>query len=198
MNSEDWIGGTWVSDWYQKLKEENFRLIDNFLSKPPLKILDIGCGLAWESRMFNKKYGSQLWLIDGDVEDNDKKLPSAGEGAYHQSANDFLYYYSLERIDAELKKLGTKNYHLIDCNNINLDSDLKFDLITSWVSCGYHYPANTYKELIEKHSTSDTKIILDIRKNKQQIVGSEQGIEIVNILNERQKYVTAEVKFLKN
>ena len=83
-------------------------------------------------------------------------------------------------------------------DNINLDSDLKFDLITSWVSCGFHYPANTYKELIEKHSTSDTKIILDIRKNKQQIVGSEQGIEIVNILNERQKYVTAEVKFLKN
>ena len=198
MNSENWIGDVWASDWYQKLKEENFRLTDNFLSKPPLKILDIGCGLAWESRMFNEKYGSHMWLIDGDVSDNDKKLPSAGEGAYHQTANDFLYYYSLERIDNELKKLRTKNYHLIDCNNINLDSDLKFDLITSWVSCGYHYPANTYKELIEKHSTSDTKIILDIRKNKQQIVGSEQGIEIVNILNERQKYVTAEVKFLKN
>jgi SAM-dependent methyltransferase len=198
MNSEDWIGGTWVSDWYQKLKEENFRLIDNFLSKPPLKILDIGCGLAWESRMFNKKYGSQLWLIDGDVEDNDKKLPGAGEGAYHQTADEFLYYYSLERIDAELKNLGTKNYSLIDCKNINLENDLTFDLITSWVSCGFHYPATTYKDLIEKHSTPDTKLIMDIRKGKHQIIDGDQGIEIINIINERQKYVTAEVKFIKN
>ena len=99
MNSENWIGDVWASDWYQKLKEENFRLTDNFLSKPPLKILDIGCGLAWESRMFNEKYGSHMWLIDGDVSDNDKKLPSAGEGAYHQTANDFLYYYSFLSFD---------------------------------------------------------------------------------------------------
>ena len=39
---------------------------------------------------------------------------------------------------------------------------------------------------------------MDIRKGKHQVIDSDQGIKIINIINERQKYVTAEVKFLKN
>jgi SAM-dependent methyltransferase len=194
---QNWIVEVWNTELYQQLKKENFELASKYLPVAPKKILDIGCGLAWESRLFNQTYGSELWLLDGDTENNDTKSPSAGTGDYHSTSDEFLYYYPLQKIDEELKKLGTENYHLIDCNNIQIDENIKFDLITSWVSCGFHYPSSTYRDLILKHSHPDTKIIFDIRiKTKQSTPFLEPGVEIVNRLNQRRKYVTAEIKFV--
>lgn len=194
---QNWIGEVWNTDHYRQQKRENFELASKYLPVAPKKILDIGCGLAWESRLFNQTYGSELWLLDGDTKNNDTKSPSAATGNYHSTSDEFLYYYPLQKIDNELKKLGTENYHLIDCNNIQIDENIKFDLITSWVSCGFHYPSSTYRDLILKHSHPDTKIIFDIRiKTKQSTPFLEPGVEIVNRLNQRRKYVTAEIKFV--
>jgi len=65
----------WLHFWktssdYKLEKLNSFNIVNHYLKNPPTSILDIGCGLAFESRMFNKKYGSQLWLLDGDVKDN--------------------------------------------------------------------------------------------------------------------------------
>lgn len=197
IEQKNWIDEIWRAESYQEHKKENFELVDKYLTSTPLKILDIGCGLAWESRLFNQKYGSELWLLDGDTKNNDTKLPTATEGAYHSTPNEFLYYYPLQKLDQELKKLDTKNYHLIDCNNIQIDDDIKFDLITSWVSCGFHYPSSTYRDLILKHSHPDTKIIFDIRiKRKGHPPLIEPGVELVHSLNQRKKYITAEIKFV--
>jgi SAM-dependent methyltransferase len=197
MSENNWIDGVWSTELYQQYKKENFDIVNAYLKVPPKKILDIGCGLAWESRLFNQMHGSELWLLDGDSKNNDTKLPNAATGSYHLTSDEFLYYYPLQKLDEELKKLGTQNYHLIDCNNIQLPEDLKFDLITSWVSCGFHYPSSTYRELILKHSHPETKIIFDIRiKRKQSNPVLESGVEILHSLNQRQKYVTAEIKFV--
>ncbi len=194
---KDWIDEVWFTEHYQLHKKENFEVVNSYLQSPPKRILDIGCGLAWESRLFNQAHGTELWLIDGDTKNNETKLPTAADGAYHADPNEFLYYYPLQRLDNELIKLGTQNYHLIDCNNIQISEDIKFDLITSWVSCGFHYPSSTYRDLILKHSHPDTKIIFDIRiKRKGTNPMLEPGVEIIHRLNERQKYITAEIKFV--
>ena len=194
---KNWMDEVWNTELYQQLKRENFELVDKYLPSAPLKILDIGCGLAWESRLFNQKYGSELWLLDGDTKNNDTKLLTASEGEYHSTPNEFLYYYPLQKLDEELKKLGTQNYYLVDCNNIQIGEDVKFDLITSWVSCGFHYPSSTYRDLILKHSHENTKIIFDIRiKTKQINPVLEGGVELIQSLNKRRKYVTAEIKFV--
>lgn len=188
--------GLWDTELYQSYKKENFEILDKFLSKSPAKILDIGCGLAWESRLFNEKYNSELWLLDGDAKNNDKKSPKANTGKYHASVDEFLYYHPLDQLDSELKKLGTKNYHLIDCNNINIPEDIKFDLITSWVSCGYHYPVNTYRDLILKHSHPDTVIVMDLRVmyKKTGKPETEDGVTVTNVIARRNKYIMAELK----
>ena len=197
IEQKNWIDEVWNTELYQQLKRENFELVDKYLPSAPLKILDIGCGLAWESRLFNQKYGSELWLLDGDTKNNDTKLLTASEGEYHSTPNEFLYYYPLQKLDEELKKLGTQNYYLVDCNNIQIGEDVKFDLITSWVSCGFHYPSSTYRDLILKHSHENTKIIFDIRiKTKQINPVLEGGVELIQSLNKRRKYVTAEIKFV--
>jgi SAM-dependent methyltransferase len=192
-----WLDKIWFTDIYQQHKKENFDVINLHLTSPPTTILDIGCGLAWESRLFNQKYGTKLWLLDGDIKNNDVKPRHARDGGYNTHSTNFLYYLTLQQLDNELKKLDTQNYHLIDCNNIKIDQNIKFDLITSWVSCGFHYPSSTYRELILKHSHPNTKIIFDIRiPTKQKHPIEESGIEIVQVLNTRSKYVTAEIAFI--
>jgi SAM-dependent methyltransferase len=196
--TEQWMGtnGLWDTKLYQDDKKENFQILDKFLEKPPMKILDIGCGLAWESRLFNEKYNSELWLLDGDANNNNSKLSTATDVKYHATADDFLYYHPLEELDSKLKKLGTKNYHLIDCNNINIPENIKFDLITSWVSCGFHYPVNTYRDLILKHSHADTKIVMDLRViyKKTGLPNDEEGVTVTNVIARRNKYIMAEIK----
>ena len=193
----NWISDVWYQNDYQEHKKENFKILNSYLTNKPAKILDIGCGLAWESRMFNEQYGSELWLLDGDANNNDIKSAGARDVDYNDSVDNFLYYYSLQELDEQLKKLGTKNYHLIDCNNINIADDVKFDLITSWVSCGFHYPASTYRNLILKHSHPGTKIIFDLRVPiKKQDPILEKGVQIVHKLNRRKKYFTSEIKFI--
>ena len=195
--SRIWMGddGVWDSDVYQGYKRENFDILDTYLETSPLKILDIGCGLAWESRYFYHKYGSELWLLDGDTKDNKDKIYGT-DGSYHPTADDFLFYHPLSKLDDEFKRVNIQHYHLIDCNNINIPSDVKFDLITSWLSCGFHYPVNTYRDLILKHSHENTKVVMDLRiryrKVRQPV--KEDGVEIVNVLNYRNKYMMAEIK----
>lgn len=194
LYEKDWINEEWFTDEYQTHKKENFDLLDAYLETKPSRILDVGCGLAWESRMFNEKYSTELYLLDGDYDDNqfDQELV---QGRYSDDASRFAFYYKLDFLRDKLDELGTQNYHLVDSNNIDIADDIKFDLITSWVSCGFHYPVNTYRDLILKHSHADTRVVIDLRlipKTRNTLL--EENIEIVGIINRRRKYITAEIK----
>lgn len=193
-----WLSGEWSTPEYQSAKKLNFDLLDAELKNPPTSILDIGCGLAWESRMFNDKYGTELWLLDGDTSFNTNKSASASEVNYHISSDEFLFYHSMSWLKEQLDATETKNYNLVDVNNISIPEDKKFDVITSWLSCGFHYPASTYKDLILKHSHENTRIFLDIRVHlkTKEIFHNNSGIEILKILSKHRKHVSAEVRFI--
>jgi hypothetical protein len=197
MTNPRWINASWATPEYQAEKKKNFEITTAYLKSKPTNLLDIGCGLAWESRMFGNQFNTELWLIDGDANNNKDKDSNSKETKYHESANSFLFYHTLELLDTELKKLNTPNYHLIDCNMLNIPNDVKFDLITSWLSCGFHYPVSTYKELILKHSHKDTRVIVDLRTlGKGQDPILESGVKIVSILQRYKKHVTAEIRFV--
>jgi len=196
LYQKDWINEEWFTPEYQQLKKENFEKLDQYLESPPQRILDIGCGLAWESRLFGTKYNSELYLLDGDFDDNPDDGSILVQARYSDDVKRFAFYYKLDFLASELNKLGTTNYKLIDCNAISIDDDVKFDLITSWVSCGFHYPINTYKDLILKHSHDKTIIVMDLRipaKSQDPIV--DDGVELVQIVNRRPKYVNAHIAF---
>jgi hypothetical protein len=185
----------WSSPEYIERKLKNFRMIDNHFNLSFGNILDIGCGKAYESREFNKKYNSELWLIEGNSKNNYQEVKS---GKYHHSATEFAQYFPIDTIKNQLNDLETKNYHLIDCNDINIPDNIKFDLITSYLSCGYHYPISTYKDIIKKHSHPDTKLVFDIRNRKGNLI-LEEGIEVVHeFYRHGGKYAMCHIKFKEN
>jgi hypothetical protein len=197
LYEKDWIREEWSTADYQAHKKQNFELLTQYLESPPKRVMDIGCGLAWESRMFQQHYDSELWLLDGDYDDNDHESRTQMQACYCADVKDFAFYYRLDFLRGELDRLKTKNYHLIDCNNICIEDNIKFDMITSWVSCGFHYPVNTYRDLILAHSHEDTVIVMDLRipaKAPGPVI--DTGIEIVSVLNRRPKYVTAHIRFV--
>jgi SAM-dependent methyltransferase len=188
----------WSAEKYVNKRRVNFEIVDAYLDQPVGRLLDIGCGFAYESRWFNEKYGTELWLLDGDANTNATKPESASYGNWNTDSSELKFYHTFDFLDAKLKELGTKNYHLVDANNIVIPDDVKFDVITSWLSCGHHYPVLTYADLMKRHSHTNTRIILDIRTKglAQALIGVE-GFEIVNkISNYGKKRCTAEIKLL--
>ena len=64
------------------------------------------------------------------------------------------------------------------------------------MSCGFHYPVNTYRDLILKHSHKNTKVIMDIRIRYKKTIQhvKEEGVEILKVIAQRNKYMMAELK----
>ena len=190
----------WTSESYIQKRRDNFEKVDAYLNQPIRNILDIGCGFAWESRFFQEKYDCDLWLIDGDNNNNLNKPETASYGKWNVEKEDLLFYHSLDYLDQKLKEFDTKKYQLVDCNNINIPENIKFDLITSWLSCGHHYPVSVYKDLMLKHSHENTRIVLDVRAKgvSTHFIGVE-GFEIINVVISRgKKRSTVEIKLLKD
>lgn len=181
----------WAEFWstdadYQLEKQNSFNIVNHYLKTPPASILDIGCGFAFESRMFNKKYNTKLWLLDGDVEENTTNKREIRFG----SAESMAFYNRLDDIKQVLDEDGVWDYTLLDVNNYAIAPDQKFDLICSWFSCGFHYPVDTYRELIRKHSHDTTELIFDLRKKRV----DQHNVEIVRILEEGEKHIKAVIR----
>lgn len=181
----------WLNSWtsenqvHLNSKKEIFERLSKYTG--PIKtMLDIGCGLAREAEFYQKKYGTTLYLLDGDFNTTKEQPRDTNYG----SISNFKFYSPIEELKKSYNERGLR-YNFIDANNIFIEKSIKFNLIYSCVSCGFHYPASTYKELILNHINSDSKIIFDIRKKSTQT-----DIKIKNILHESKKFITAEIEFI--
>jgi SAM-dependent methyltransferase len=155
--SKRWIDGDWKTESYFDAKVKSFNLVDEFLKSPPKNILDIGCGLAFESEMLQKKYNSDLYLLDGDFEttkdrERDRKFGDSESLRFYTKLDDLRQSFDSRNL----------RYTLVDANDIKIESDVVFDLVYSNVSCGYHYPLTTYLELLKAHTNKDSLLIFDI------------------------------------
>jgi SAM-dependent methyltransferase len=165
----------WVTPDYIKACENIFNIVDSYLTRPPEQILDIGCGFAYVSELFQKKYNCKLYLLDGDVSTTTEatRIGKFGE------TSDFKFYLPIEKLQNHWDSKNIK-YNFIDANNIKIPNDVQFDLVYSWISCGYHYPLSTYKELIKTHTNKNSTIIMDFRRKS--LASQIQDLNIVSRL----------------
>jgi SAM-dependent methyltransferase len=154
------IDEKWTSPEYLAGTEEIFRQVDAYLKTPPRRILDIGCGFARVSQLFQQKYGTELWLLDGDFHANPE---TAVRKAKYGSKESFQFYLSVSDLKQHWDQQGI-NYRFVDANSIDIPKDIKFDFVCSWISCGFHYPVSSYKTLIQTHTTEDSVVIMDFRR----------------------------------
>jgi SAM-dependent methyltransferase len=168
---------TWNKQRYQDAAQECFELVDSYLDTPPKRILDIGCGFAYVSEQFQKKYGTELYFLEGDFNSTTDRPRKSGWG----DVDDMKFYLPL----ADLKQywdLRNIKYNFIDANDIRINQGITFDFVCSWLSCGYHYPASTYKNLIGKHTNDESKIIFDFRTKTLHRQQSDE-VEVIHNLN---------------
>lgn len=189
VKSDKWANA-WDRDIWVSYKKKRFAKLDNYLSTrkiEPKCILDIGCGLAMESEWFQKKYGSELYLLDGSF------IPDRNDDGYHKKTDKFAFYLEEDYLKESWNKRKLK-YTFINAEDIHIPPDVKFDLIYSFKSCGFHYPVNTYKDLVKKHSTDKTVCIFDIKVSHEQ--EQAEHYKKINEIDHENQHRCLHIRFL--
>lgn len=101
------------------------------------KYLDIGCGIAGPQCFMPKT--TKLFLIDKTMDIAKKNLIANG-----------------------VKENNINIQEATETNEIKFNE--RFDLITSFISCGFHYPIETYLDQIYEKLKTGGVLIVDIRK----------------------------------
>lgn len=183
---------SWSKPGYIEGKQKLFERIDSYIGRAPKRILDIGCGFAKTSELFQKKYDCELYLLESDIDNS----PGTRIGKWG-TAESFQWYLPMERLKQAWDEQGMR-YTFVDGAKIDVPKDIKFDLVYSWLSCGFHYPVSTYRDFIKQHTTADSIIIMDFRGNltSQQHADLESpDYEVVKVLEASDKKRMLHIKF---
>ena len=123
----------------------------------PRHIADIGCGYGFFTLFAAQEFGCDVTLID--LENNDRRhFGFAAEAAAYSSLS-------------VAKKLFVANGisdSKITCINPTEDDVLAIarpDLAISFLSCGFHYPVDSYLEFFRNTVTDNGTLILDLRES---------------------------------
>lgn len=124
----------------------------------PRSIADIGCGYAFFDLFFWRDFPGRVVLIDLEATP-ERHFGYQGTGAA---------YSSLARAKAFLVANGVtaRSVSLVNPGRKPLPRT-RVDLAVSFLSCGFHYPVETYAEYFRDGVTGRGAIILDLRGRRQ-------------------------------
>ena len=148
----------------EKITEELFlKELDtfkNFLPNSVNTIMDIGCGLGIINIYLNKFFEKKPIFFLLDKNRIDRKI-KYGFSINYESYNDLN----------ETKNILLENEIDSDCVYLfdvekQFQINKKIDLVISLKSMGYHYPINSYIELLRNCCTKNTVFIYDLGENQ--------------------------------
>ncbi|WP_170599341.1 hypothetical protein [Ruegeria arenilitoris] len=123
----------------------------------PKSIVDIGCGQALPTLFLLRDHSPKLTLVD--IEHTDEQYHSwARSGSGYSSlahARDLLVHNG-----ADPREVETLNPQ----KNPNDMAQVSGDLVTSFYSCGFHYPVDDYIDLMVQTISGGGSVCLDLRK----------------------------------
>ncbi|CAN1537491.1 hypothetical protein MCEMIH16_01639 [Caulobacteraceae bacterium] len=140
--------------------EREFNEVAEYLSSmPPKRIVDIGLGHAIIDLFFWNRYHCDIHLVDiEETEERHHEFNESGAGyASLSSAAEFLTANGVPR--NSIRVTNPLYADLIDKN---------VDLVFSFLSCGFHYPALTYLPFLESSLSATGRFIFDLRKDSEQ------------------------------
>lgn len=132
----------------QKLDEIGFR---------PSAVIDVGCGQALPNLFVHSDFGPEFTLID--IERTDKQ--------YHFFEDEGSGYASLESAREMLVDNGLNAEKIRIINPRKSPEDMyriSGDMLTSYYSCGFHYPIDEYADLMVQTLDDGGVVVFDVRK----------------------------------
>jgi cyclopropane fatty-acyl-phospholipid synthase-like methyltransferase len=159
---------TWMTVWhsteYHDLKQQEIDQVCGYLAMdPPQHILEIGCGLAQDSAHMQKQWHSHCCLIDVDRTEQDQRLRHKDWG----SADSMQAYHTLQELDSAIQQQHPRFRYTLWNGRDLPRTELRFDLIYSNRSMGFHYPVSAYRDYIQTHSHPKTRMIVQLRPDRR-------------------------------
>jgi len=142
-------------------------------------VLDIGSGLGGIDVVMAKNHPqSKFWLMDknGVVMERERKI------GWHESVNTFGPYNSFIETWKFLHENGMAEDRFEVINHI---PDMRFDLVMSFLSWGFHYPVSTYIDEVRSRTKT---LIIDIRKETDGLETLKRYFQQIIPIHEGQKY----------
>jgi SAM-dependent methyltransferase len=142
---------------FEEFEAEFDELIQQIELHDDLQILDIGCGLGVMDVLLCRRVSvSRLGLVD--IEKTAARHHGfRNEGAGYNSLATAAKFIAGNIPDGT--RIETLNPKERDVRSLGSG----FNLITSFLSCGYHYPASTYLEVFRTLLAPGGQIVLDLR-----------------------------------
>ena len=170
---------TWMRDLsFDEVRKEyfkscvfDFEFMFPFFPETMGTVLDIGAGVGGIDLLICRRFEK----VRVDLLDKDEVLPE-------------LWYGFSKRPAAYNTKLDTENFFALNgIRSIKYHTEYpeenKYDFIFSRISCGFHYPVQTYLKQIKRTLNKRGRLFLDVRKNKGEIDALKKEFGKVKILN---------------
>lgn len=159
--------GHWEKKWssggfYLARRQNIYELICKDSTEPIRSMLDIGCGYAIEAGLIQARFGTELYLMDGD-----SAWSNGSRDIGFETAATMDFYHTIDHLKNEWRRRYL-DFTFVSAIDPDLPFGLNFDLIYSGKSCGFHYPLATHKKTIMKHSGSGTRVIIDLKDGVDQ------------------------------
>ena len=165
--------------FYQDIENE-FLKFKKLLPNNVKNILDIGCGIGAINIFLNNFYNgsANFHLIDKNYVS--KKVIYGYRESNAEGYNDLL-------LTKEFLKKNSINENSISTYDIDKDrlKEIKYDLVISLISWGYHYPLEVYINYLRENSNEETIYIFDIA---EEYVSTEDVNKYFNKINIIKKY----------
>ena len=151
-----------------KMIQKDYLMVNDYLPIKCESILDIGCGLALSDvalyNHYKNNYNNKpnIFLLDKNEFDTTKISGFNKEYKGYNSMDAAHDILSTNGVDSD-------KINLYETDNFDELYDKKYDIISSFLSCGWHYDVSTYMELFNKTLSDGGVLILDIRHDTGQV-----------------------------
>jgi SAM-dependent methyltransferase len=171
---------------------KEIRLISKFMTQAPVNVMDIGCGLGIYDVALNFFYPDSLFfhLVD--------KTTTAVEEAniFYGYKEKGAFYNNLDLTKDFLIANGVQENRIIihpvtdnqEESNAVLSATMpQIDLAISIISCGFHYPASTYIDLVADKLRANGLFVLNCRNLEENVPALETKFVICHPPPEQRK-----------